>query len=161
MPPTEFTESNATRKLAALIACISTSGSAAICRTCSSNQSRSSKLPKSSTSAKQKSSSEARFSTSCPSLSDRNSPSWLSSLSAFQFIGLWLAVMIIPPCAPSPVTAISVVGVVARPISVTSHPHDRRVPLTTRSSAPPERRASRPITIRGRLTPVLSLMKAA
>ena len=52
-----------------------------------------------------------------------------------------------PPSAPSQVTAISVVGVEARPIFTTSRPMAIRVPHTSLSTILPDRRASRPTTI--------------
>ena len=85
----------------------------------------------------------------------------LRSFSAFHCLGLWLAVRMIPPSASFPVTAISVVGVVASPISMTSHPIPRSVPVTMWLTMIPEMRASRPTTIRGRALPECLRMKAA
>ena len=45
-----------------------------------------------------------------------------STASLFHWRGLWLAVRIMPPQASDMVTAISVVGVVARPMLITSKP---------------------------------------
>ena len=53
----------------------------------------------------------------------------------------------IPPQAPSIVTANSVVGVEARSMSTTSHPIPINVPTTTFFTISPEMRASRPTTI--------------
>lgn len=55
--------------------------------------------------------------------------------------------MIIPPAAFSIVTANSVVGVDAKPISQTSNPIPIRVPTTNLSTMLPDKRASRPTTI--------------
>ena len=65
---------------------------------------------------------EAAAIAAAPSAAVRNSPFSFKSLSAFHCLGLWLAVKIIPPWAFSSVTAISVVGVVAKPILITSIP---------------------------------------
>lgn len=70
-----------------------------------------------------------------------------SSFRAFHCLGLWLAVRIIPPHAPSIVTASSVVGVEAKPMFTTSNPIPIRVPHTTFFTISPEMRASRPTTI--------------
>ena len=56
-------------------------------------------------------------------------------------------VMMMPPQAPSMATAISVVGVEARPMLTTSKPIPMRVPQTTFLTISPEMRASRPTTI--------------
>ena len=53
----------------------------------------------------------------------------------------------IPPTAFSAGTAISVVGVVARPMLTTSKPNPIRVPQTQWLTISPEMRASRPTTI--------------
>ena len=87
------------------------------------------------------------FSISFPSALLKNSPFSLRSLSAFHCFGLWLAVRIIPPSAPSIVTANSVVGVVANPIFITSQPHPIRVPVTISLTISPEILASLPTTI--------------
>ena len=100
-------------------------------------------------------------STSFPSLSLKNSPFSLSSFSAFHCLGLWLAVMMIPPQAPSFFTAISVVGVVARPMLTTSMPTPHSVPLTMLSTIGPDRRASRPTTILLFFTRALFLSQVA
>ena len=55
--------------------------------------------------------------------------------------------MIIPPSAPLIRTASSVVGVVARPMLITSYPIPIRAPHTTFLTISPEIRASRPTTI--------------
>ena len=70
-----------------------------------------------------------------------------SNFKAFHCLGLWLAVKIIPPHAPSMVTANSVVGVDASPIFTTSNPIPIKVPHTTFFTISPEIRASRPTTI--------------
>ena len=86
-------------------------------------------------------------STSLPSAAFRNSPRSFSNFRAFHCFGLCEAVRIIPPLAPSIVTANSVVGVEARSMSTTSHPIPIRVPTTTFFTISPEIRASRPTTI--------------
>ena len=86
-------------------------------------------------------------STSSPSLPDINSPLWLSNLSAFHCFGLWLAVKTIPPSAFSSATAISTVGVVLNPRSITSTPTPIKEPATRWFTISPEIRASRPTTI--------------
>ncbi len=55
--------------------------------------------------------------------------------------------MIIPPSAFSAVTAISTVGVVARPKSITSKPIPIKFPTTIWCTISPEMRASLPTTI--------------
>ena len=74
-------------------------------------------------------------------------PCSFSNFKAFHCLGLWLAVKIIPPHAPSMVTASSVVGVDASPIFTTSNPIPIKVPHTTFFTISPEIRASRPTTI--------------
>ena len=86
-------------------------------------------------------------STSAPSAAVRNSPSRLSSFRAFHWRGLCEAVMMIPPSAPLMRTASSVVGVVARPMLMTSKPIPISVPQTTFFTISPEMRASRPTII--------------
>ena len=86
-------------------------------------------------------------STSLPSSLLRNSPFSFSSFKAFHCLGLCEAVRMIPPLAPSMVTASSVVGVEARSMSTTSQPIPIRVPTTTFFTISPEMRASRPTTI--------------
>ena len=85
-------------------------------------------------------------STVLPSSLLRNSPRLLSSLSAFHCLGLWLAVMMMPPSASAMVTASSVVGVVARPMSMTSNPIPMSVPQTMLLTISREMRASLPTT---------------
>ena len=70
-----------------------------------------------------------------------------SNFKAFHCLGLWLAVKITPPHAPSMVTASSVVGVDASPIFTTSNPIPIKVPHTAFFTISPEIRASRPTTI--------------
>ena len=118
-------------------------------------------FPSSSTGEKLKSSSSARESIRSPSSAFRNSPWLFNSFSAFHCLGLWLAVMMMPPWASSFTTAISVVGVVAMSISVTSHPIPSRVPVMIRCTMSPEIRASRPTTIRGRAERDDSLINVA
>ena len=151
MPPTELTQSTATLKLAALMASISTNSSDKTLWICSCRYCFCEILPSSSTGEKENSAVSASVRISSPSAALRNSPSWLSSFKAFHCLGLWLAVMIIPPAAISFVTAISVVGVVAMPISVTSQPMPMSVPMMMRCTISPEIRASRPTTMRGLL----------
>ena len=90
-------------------------------------------------------------STSFPSSFVRNSPFELRSLSAFHCLGLWLAVIIMPPSALDIVTASSVVGVVASPILRTSTPIPIKVPHIMFLTISPEMRPSRPTTIFNRL----------
>ena len=66
-----------------------------------------------------------------------------------------------PPHAPSEVTAISVVGVDARPILTTSKPMAHNVATTSFSTIGPERRASRPTTIVRDVRVVLAPMNFA
>ncbi len=103
--------------------------------------------PSSVTGAKEYESSAAIASTSLPCASLRNSPFSFRSLSAFHCTGLWLAVMMMPPQAFSAVTAISVVGVDARPMFTTSKPIPHRVDTTMPLTISPLRRASRPTTM--------------
>ena len=77
----------------------------------------------------------------------KNSPRSFNNFKAFHCFGLCDAVRMIPPSAPSMVTASSVVGVVARSMSTTSQPIPIRVPTTTFFTISPEIRASRPTTI--------------
>ena len=60
--------------------------------------------------------------TCAPSSASMNSPFSFSNFRAFHSAGLWLAVRMIPPSAPWAVTAISTVGVVESPPSITSAP---------------------------------------
>ena len=99
------------------------------------------------------SSREATSSSQAPSEAEMNSPRLLRSFSAFHWAGLWLAVRMMPASAFSPVTAISVVGVVLNPMSSTSAPMACKVPHTIWFTRNPDRRASRPTTMRGRSTP--------
>ena len=71
------------------------------------------------------------------------------NLSAFHSIGLWLAVIAIPPPAAWCSTASWIVGVGASPTVTTSHPTDPRPAVTARSNAGPDVRASRPTTTSG------------
>ena len=98
-------------------------------------------------SANSNSSAAAIRNTSLPSAAFRNSPCSFNNFKAFHCLGLWLAVKIIPPHAPSIVTASSVVGVEANPIFTTSNPIPINVPQTTFFTISPEIRASRPTTI--------------
>ena len=148
MPPTELTQSIATRKLALRIASTSTSFNAKTLSICFWLYVLSSVyLPMWSTSAYSNASASAIRSTSLPSAAFRNSPRSLSNFKAFHCLGLWLAVRIIPPHAPSIVTANSVVGVEANPMFTTSNPIPINVPHTTFFTISPEIRASRPTTI--------------
>ena len=79
---------------------------------------------------------------------ETNSPLLLRSLRAFHCIGLWLAVIMMPPSACCWMTAISVVGVVESPRSITSMPMLCNVLHTRRFTMSPEMRASRPTTMR-------------
>ena len=81
-----------------------------------------------------------------PSSALRNSPSLFKSFRAFHCVGLWLAVRMMPPSALNSVTAISVVGVVARSMSTTSTPQNVSVPITIFLTSGPEILASRPTT---------------
>ena len=60
-----------------------------------------------------------------------------------------------PPSAFSKTTAISTVGVEARPALTTSMPQALRVPQTISSTMGPEMRASRPTTTLSRRPPLL------
>ena len=104
-------------------------------------------FPKWSTSANTKFSLAANSKTSAPSAAFKNSPFSFNSFKAFHCLGLWLAVKIIPPQAPSFVTANSVVGVVDKSMSTTSNPIPVNVPKTTCLTIGPEIRASLPTTI--------------
>jgi hypothetical protein len=75
---------------------------------------------------------------------DRNSPASVRSFKAFHSAGLWLAVIIMPPSAIEPVTAISTVGVVAIPRSVTLMPRPCSVVVTKLFTMLPDFRPSRP-----------------
>ena len=147
MPPTEFTASTTTVNFAALMASTSTAGRARTASRCLSVKSSSSIWPRLSTSAKLKSSFSARSRTAWPSIAVRNSPLSLRSLRAFHCLGLWLAVRMIPPSALANSTAISVVGVDAKPHFTTSIPQPMRVPTTSCSTISPDIRASLPTTI--------------
>ena len=120
-PPTELIVSTQTLKRECFIASRSTYFNCSTASMCFWSKELSSMyLPKWSTSAYSKFSSSASRSTSLPSSLLRNSPSWLSSFSAFHCRGLWLAVIMIPPSAFAMLTASSVVGVVASPMFITS-----------------------------------------
>ena len=80
-------------------------------------------------------------------------PSEEASFSAFHCTGLWLAVTTMAPSACSPRIAKSVVGVGARPMSMTSQPTDCSAAPAARANIGPEVRESRPSTIFG-LRPV-------
>ena len=119
------------------------------------------RVPRSSTSAKSTLPESARASTVLPSAASINSPLALSSLRAFQCLGLWLAVMMMPPSACCEITVISTVGVVERPVSTTSTPMPSKVPVTSESTMAPDTRASRPTTMVMRFLPVFCLRKVA
>ena len=87
------------------------------------------------------------FINSLPSIAFINSPFSFNNFKAFQFFGLWLAVIIIPASAFSSVTAISTVGVVDKPKQITSIPKLTRVSTTIFSTIGPEILASLPTTI--------------
>ena len=146
IPPTELTASSTTVNPAALIASLSTAGRFSTASRCSSVKSCSSTTPSSSTGAKSNASFSAHSSMAAPSVAFRNSPFSLRSLSAFHWRGLWEAVRMIPPSAPENVTAISVVGVEAKPAFTTSTPQAMSVPQTMFSTISPLRRASLPTT---------------
>ena len=86
-----------------------------------------------------------RFSKASPSAAEMNSPFSLRNFKAFHSLGLWLAVMMMPAPAPAKVTAISTVGVVDNPRSMTSIPKAMRVLATKSRTMEPEIRASRPM----------------
>ena len=69
--------------------------------------------------------------------------------------------MMIPPSAPLMRTASSVVGVVAKPMFITSAPIPISVPHTTFLTIGPEMRASRPTTIFSFFSGCLRAMKVA
>ena len=146
MPPTEFTASRTTLKPALRIASQSTAGRSSTASIWRSVKSVSSTTPMESTSQKSKSSLSAQSSMACPSAAFRNSPFSLSSLSAFHCLGLCEAVSMMPPSASSNTTAISVVGVEAKPAFTTSTPQASRVPTTRFSTISPLIRASLPTT---------------
>ena len=148
MPPTEFTASTTTLKPRLRTASASTSGSASTCSIWRSlNGSRERTLPIASIAGKSKSDDSASARTRLPSASFRNSPSALSSFSAFHCRGLCDAVMMMPPSARWVMTAISVPGVVQSPTLITSAPQPSRVPSTRSATISPEIRASRPTTM--------------
>ena len=146
MPPTELTASTTTVKFAAFTASTSTAGRARTASRCLSVKSSSSTVPRLSTSAKENASEAARSRTAWPSIAVRNSPLSFRSLRAFHWRGLWLAVRMMPPSSLANRTAISVVGVEAKPHLTTSMPHPMRVPTTSCSTMSPDRRASLPTT---------------
>ena len=102
--------------------------------------------PSESTSEKSNRSDSAISKIISPSLPLKNSPFWFNNLSAFHCLGLCEAVKIIPPSACSIGTAISTVGVVDKPKSITSIPSPISVFITKLCIIGPEIRASRPIT---------------
>ena len=69
--------------------------------------------------------------------------------------------MMMPPQAPSPATATSVVGVDAIPMFTTSKPMPRRVADTRSFTIGPDSRASRPTTMRLDDVSAVFLMKVA
>ena len=89
----------------------------------------------------------AIFNSFSPSLALINSPLLFNNFNAFQFLGLWLAVIIIPASAFSKGTAISTVGVVDRPKQTTFTPIFVSVSITKSSTIFPEILASLPTTI--------------
>ena len=102
--------------------------------------------PKLSTSEKSKASFSAISKINSPSFPLKNSPFSFNNLSAFHCLGLWEAVNIIPPSAFSRGTAISTVGVVDKPKSITSIPSPTNVFITKLCIIGPEILASLPIT---------------
>ena len=147
IPPVELTASTTIEKSAVAMAWLFTIGSAKIasicfCRYVSSFVT----LPRSSTSAKLNAFCSAMVNTILPSSPVINSPFSFNNLSAFHCFGLWLAVIMIPPCAFSNGTAISTVGVVDSPRFTTSIPNPTSVEETKSEIISPEILASRPIT---------------
>ncbi len=147
IPPVEFTASTTMLKFALEMMLLSTRGRARTASMCFCRYVLSVVIvPRSSTSANSNASLSAIDNTSSPSLPEMNSPFSLSNFRAFHCFGLWLAVRIIPPLAFSIGTAISTVGVVDSPRSITSIPKPQRVEVTKLEIISPEIRASRPIT---------------
>ena len=103
-------------------------------------------VPNSSTSAKIYESFSAILKISFPCLSFKNSPLAFNNFKAFHCFGLCDAVKIIPPSAFSKGTAISTVGVVDKPKSITLMPKPTKVLATKLLTILPEIRASRPMT---------------
>ena len=75
----------------------------------------------------------------------KNSPFSSNNFRAFHSVGLWLAVIMIPPLALYFWTIISTVGVVDRPRSTTSTPIDIKEDWTRFCIISPEILASLPI----------------
>ena len=147
-PPMEFTPSTTAVNLASLMALTSTSGCLHTACMCFSKWVSSCvTFPKSSTSAKVKFSSSTKAKIAAPAAASKNSPSAFKSFKAFHCFGLWLAVKIIPPNAFSWGTAISTVGVVAKPKSITLSPNPTKVCVTSDCIISPDKRASLPITM--------------
>ena len=160
IPPMLLTASTTTRKFFALMAATSTRSSCSIASMCfCSHVSSVRTLPNSSTGEKEYASFSAIRSTSAPSAALMNSPFSFSNFRAFHCLGLWLAVRMIPASARSPGTAISTVGVVAMPRSITSNPSPTKVPRTMSATIGPLNRASRPSTQMGRSFPERFLTK--
>src|SRR5512139_1807581 len=83
-----------------------------------------------------------------PRAAPRKSPSLPTNLRAFHSGGLWLAVMAMPPCAPSCRTRTCTVGVGTTPRSLTRQPLEARPATTACRTISPEVRGSRPMTTR-------------
>ena len=86
--------------------------------------------PRESTSTKSKASLSAISRINSPSFPLKNSPLEFNNFNAFHCFGLCDAVKIIPPSAFSIGTAISTVGVVESPKSITSIPNPNKVFIT-------------------------------
>src|SRR5512143_3221203 len=83
-----------------------------------------------------------------PRAAVRKSPSLPTNLSAFHSGGLWLAVIAMPPCAPSWRTSSCTVGVGTTPRSLTRQPLEARPATTACRTISPDVRGSRPIATR-------------
>ena len=68
----------------------------------------------------------------------------------FQMMGLWLAVIASPPSALRSLIMTPTVGVIATPMSMTSHPVAMSPPMAAAASGGPLIRPSRPTTTTGR-----------
>ena len=147
IPPVELTPSTTTLKPTFLMVSASTKGSSKTSSIwISIYESFLVISPKSSTSANSKSSFSAKTKIFAPCSASKNSPFSFSNLRAFHCLGLWLAVKMIPPSAFSKGTAISTVGVVDNPKSITSIPSPTKVETTKFWIISPDKRASLPMT---------------
>src|SRR5206468_11450 len=86
-------------------------------------------------------------------------PSDPTNFRAFHSMGLWLAVIAIPPPAWWCSTASCTVGVGTRPTSITSQPTEVSPPVTAAANAGPDVRASLPATPACRLPGPVSRLR--